>query len=306
LNHHNNGQVPFLTHGELKLPESVAIMTYIADTYGLPTGQWHPAADPAASANSSSSSAAAGPREAALARSARFNAATHWQHLTVRRGCMTLAFSTVIGERRAAARGRQPHALARPLRRPAAARIPADHARAVPPPTPGTVRMQGRACSRCLPRQLSPSTGCRCAARLPPRCRLWRARRRPADARARATHVAHPHTTFTLRARRLQVLKQALADLDSYWLQGGHRPFMTGDRVSTADVLCCCELEQLRCVTGGGWWDPHWRQAMTHGTRAHAHMRPAATTPVALCPAPPTRARPRQHDGRRALVAAVG
>jgi hypothetical protein len=43
-----------------------------------------------------------------------------------------------------------------------------------------------------------------------------------------------------------QVLQQALKDLESYWLAGGARPFMTGQQVSVPDVLCVCELEQLR------------------------------------------------------------
>jgi hypothetical protein len=52
--------------------------------------------------------------------------------------------------------------------------------------------------------------------------------------------------TLPMHAAHAQVLKQALADLDSYWLAGGSRRFMTGDRVSIPDVLCCCELEQLK------------------------------------------------------------
>lgn len=43
-----------------------------------------------------------------------------------------------------------------------------------------------------------------------------------------------------------QITRQALKDLESYWLAGGSRPFMTGDSVSVADVLCVCELEQLQ------------------------------------------------------------
>jgi hypothetical protein len=44
----------------------------------------------------------------------------------------------------------------------------------------------------------------------------------------------------------LQVLRQALKDLESYWLAGGAQAFMTGQQLSTADLLCACELEQLR------------------------------------------------------------
>lgn len=43
-----------------------------------------------------------------------------------------------------------------------------------------------------------------------------------------------------------QVLRQALVDLEAYWLDGGGRPFMTGDSLSVPDVLCACELEQLQ------------------------------------------------------------
>jgi hypothetical protein len=42
------------------------------------------------------------------------------------------------------------------------------------------------------------------------------------------------------------VLQQALKDLERYWLAGGARPFMTGQQLSVPDLLCVCELEQLR------------------------------------------------------------
>lgn len=74
--------------GEVRLPESAAIMAYLAALYQLPE-QWHPA--------TAASSSTGKEREAALQRRATFDAATHWQHLTVRRGCMTYAFATVIG-----------------------------------------------------------------------------------------------------------------------------------------------------------------------------------------------------------------
>ncbi len=40
-------------------------------------------------------------------------------------------------------------------------------------------------------------------------------------------------------------LRRALRDLNVAWLGEGRRPFMCGDSVCVADVLVCCELEQL-------------------------------------------------------------
>lgn len=81
-------QVPFLLDGEVGLPESAAIMAYLSELYQLPE-QWHPA--------TAASSSTGRDREGALRKRALFDAATHWQHLTIRRGCMTYAFATVIG-----------------------------------------------------------------------------------------------------------------------------------------------------------------------------------------------------------------
>ncbi|KXZ51433.1 hypothetical protein GPECTOR_12g395 [Gonium pectorale] len=46
----------------------------------------------------------------------------------------------------------------------------------------------------------------------------------------------------------LNTLKLALSALESYWLAGGSRPFMTGGAPCVADLLCACELEQLRML----------------------------------------------------------
>jgi len=73
----------------MHLPESVAIMQYLAELYQLPE-QWHPQC-------SSSSSSSGRDRSAALQQRAVFDAAVNWQHLTVRRGCMPYAFAAVIG-----------------------------------------------------------------------------------------------------------------------------------------------------------------------------------------------------------------
>jgi hypothetical protein len=59
------------------------------------------------------------------------------------------------------------------------------------------------------------------------------------------SNTFHPAPLLPLCAP-LQVLRQALKDLESYWLAGGSRPFMTGDSLSVPDVLCVCELEQLQ------------------------------------------------------------
>lgn len=71
----------------MHLPESVAIMQYLAELYQLPE-QWHPQC---------SSSSSGRDRSAALQQRAVFDAAVSWQHLTIRRGCMTYAFASVIG-----------------------------------------------------------------------------------------------------------------------------------------------------------------------------------------------------------------
>eukprot|EP00882_Tetradesmus_deserticola_P022022 GHRQ01023899.1.p1 GENE.GHRQ01023899.1~~GHRQ01023899.1.p1 ORF type:complete len:141 (+),score=57.60 GHRQ01023899.1:162-584(+) len=86
------GKVPFLVDGELHLPESVAIMAYLADKYNLPDA-WHP--------SSSGSSSSSGELAAAQQRRAVYEAAVQWLQLTVRFGCTRLLFHSVIGERRA-------------------------------------------------------------------------------------------------------------------------------------------------------------------------------------------------------------
>jgi hypothetical protein len=64
-------------------------MAYLADKYNLPEN-WHP------SSSSSSGQAAA---QQQLQCRAVYESAVHWQHLTMRGGCMRLVFHTVIGER---------------------------------------------------------------------------------------------------------------------------------------------------------------------------------------------------------------
>jgi glutathione S-transferase len=79
--------VPFLVDGDLRLPESAAIMAYLCDKFNLPEA-WHP------SSSSSSSQLAVQQQQ----RRAVYESAVHWQHLNMRLGCMKLVFHTVIGE----------------------------------------------------------------------------------------------------------------------------------------------------------------------------------------------------------------
>ncbi|PNH11919.1 Glutathione S-transferase T1 [Tetrabaena socialis] len=61
----------------------------------------------------------------------------------------------------------------------------------------------------------------------------------------------------------LKTLQLALASLESYWLDGGSRPFMTGNQPCIADLLCCCELEQLAML-----------QQDAHGASMQAVLQP--------------------------------
>jgi glutathione S-transferase len=75
--------------GDLRLPESAAIMGYLCDKFSLPDA-WHP---------SSSSSSTGQLAVQQQQRRAVYESAVHWQHLNMRLGCMKLVFHTVIGER---------------------------------------------------------------------------------------------------------------------------------------------------------------------------------------------------------------
>eukprot|EP00879_Flechtneria_rotunda_P017721 GHRR01018577.1.p1 GENE.GHRR01018577.1~~GHRR01018577.1.p1 ORF type:complete len:194 (+),score=29.95 GHRR01018577.1:422-1003(+) len=142
------GKVPVLVDGDLRLPESAAIMEYLCEIYNVPRS-WCPL--PTAAPHSTIASHLAKHRAAYLS-------AVHWQHLTVRAGCMRLVFHTVLGPR--------------------VFKVPASN----------TIARHGQ-----------------------------------------------------------QIMQQALKDLESYWLANSKK-FMTGDYVCIADVLCCCEFEQLRLV----------------------------------------------------------
>uniref|UniRef100_A0A7R9V2W7 Glutathione transferase n=1 Tax=Chlamydomonas euryale TaxID=1486919 RepID=A0A7R9V2W7_9CHLO len=73
------GKVPFLTDGELALPESAAILVYLAQKYGAPH-HWYP------------------PRKDSQA-CAMADAALHWYHSNIRAGAARLVFNTVIAKR---------------------------------------------------------------------------------------------------------------------------------------------------------------------------------------------------------------
>eukprot|EP00198_Chlamydomonas_reinhardtii_P011603 XP_001700940.1 predicted protein [Chlamydomonas reinhardtii] len=61
----------------------------------------------------------------------------------------------------------------------------------------------------------------------------------------------------------LKTLQLALSALQDVWLGGGVRRFMTGELPCAADLLACCELEQLRML-----------RAVEHGTDMEALMAP--------------------------------
>jgi hypothetical protein len=67
-------------------------MAYLADKYNVPDA-WHPS-----SSSSSSSGGGQVATQQQLQRRAVYESAVHWQHLTMRAGCMRLVFHTVIGE----------------------------------------------------------------------------------------------------------------------------------------------------------------------------------------------------------------
>jgi glutathione S-transferase len=39
-------------------------------------------------------------------------------------------------------------------------------------------------------------------------------------------------------------MEKCLSDIENIWLDCGRKNFITGDNISIADLLACCELEQ--------------------------------------------------------------
>jgi glutathione S-transferase len=71
------GKIPFLVDGDLALPESAAILSYLAAKYHTPA-HWCPPSSQ-------------------LKQRALFDAAMAWWHGTIRAGSMALVFHRVIG-----------------------------------------------------------------------------------------------------------------------------------------------------------------------------------------------------------------
>lgn len=86
------GKVPLLVDGDLKLPESPAILLHLANKYAVPD-HWAPRWPPAGAAGDGDGTSAA----AAAARAARFHSALAWQASTLRGAAMTLLFHRAVG-----------------------------------------------------------------------------------------------------------------------------------------------------------------------------------------------------------------
>lgn len=45
-------------------------------------------------------------------------------------------------------------------------------------------------------------------------------------------------------ARFLKGMENCLSEIENIWLDRGKKQFIAGDKISVADLLACCELEQ--------------------------------------------------------------
>lgn len=45
-------------------------------------------------------------------------------------------------------------------------------------------------------------------------------------------------------ARFQKEMEKCLGEIETIWLDNGNKKFITGDDISIADLLACCELEQ--------------------------------------------------------------
>lgn len=45
-------------------------------------------------------------------------------------------------------------------------------------------------------------------------------------------------------ARFKKEMEKCLTEIETIWLDGGKKKFITGNEITIADILACCELEQ--------------------------------------------------------------
>ncbi|KAI8468780.1 MAG: thioredoxin-like protein [Monoraphidium minutum] len=89
-------KVPLLVDGPLRLPESPAILLYLADRFGIPN-HWAPRWPGAAAGGESSGGVGEAGDAAAAAAAARFQSALSWQGSALRGAAMQLLFHRVVG-----------------------------------------------------------------------------------------------------------------------------------------------------------------------------------------------------------------
>ena len=45
-------------------------------------------------------------------------------------------------------------------------------------------------------------------------------------------------------ASQVKMVNRTLDQIESIWLAGGKNKYVAGDKISVADIMLCCELEQ--------------------------------------------------------------